>query len=81
MKIAEIRKMSDEELEKYIRQISNDSLCAKCGEYTEPREKYHIYISRYMKGSVQTQRKLCFLCKKCYKKMLSDLEVPDIDWR
>lgn len=80
MKLSEIRKMSDEELEKYIRQISNDSLCHKCGDFTEPIDKYHVYIGRYG-GHGQAQRKLCFLCEDCYKGMIEYLGVPNIDWR
>ena len=81
MKVSELRKMSDKELEEYLQRFMGDNACSKCGEYVEPTEKRHIYIGRYGAGYGQRNRKLCTLCEKRYLDLLNYLDVPDIDWR
>lgn len=79
MKLSELRKMNDKQLEQYIQRISNGNVCNKCGEYVEPRQKRNIYIGIY-NGRCQQQRKLCSLCNDCYISMLDYLGVSDINW-
>lgn len=79
MKISELRKMSDKELEQYIKRISNGNICNKCGEFVSPDEKKNIYINIYGERGTM-QRKLCSLCNDCYVDMLDYLGVSDINW-
>ena len=75
MDLEKIRKMSDEELESYLRALSNKkSTCIKCGKATP---NYTINIQN--KKKIQ-QKKLCSLCNDCYVDLLDYLGACDILW-
>ena len=75
MDLEKIRRMSDEELESYLKTISNKkSVCIKCGQ---ARPNYTINISN--KKKIQ-QKKLCSLCSDCYVDLLDYLGACDIIW-
>jgi hypothetical protein len=75
MDLEKIRKMNDEELESFLRALSNKkNACIKCGK-TNPN--YTMNIQN--KNKIQ-QKKLCSLCNDCYGDLLDYLGVCDILW-
>lgn len=75
MDLEKIRKMNDEELESYLRAISNKkTVCIKCGK---EKPNYAVYIQNKKKNQ---QKKLCMLCDDCYGDLLEQLGVCDILW-
>ena len=75
MDLEKIRSMSDEELESYLKAISNKkSVRIKCGQ---ARPNYTINISNKKK---MQQKKLCSLCNDCYIDLLDYLGTCDIIW-
>lgn len=75
--INKIRNMSDEDLERYLRSLSNKNKkdCYVCGK---TRTNYDIYIKNC---SEFQQKKLCSLCDEHYVELLNHLKINDIDWR
>ena len=74
MKLNDIRKMSDKELNTFINKISanNGRVCCKCGNivYRDNR----ITLNRTIDI---TNKKICCLCKDCYSELLDWLGVND----
>lgn len=77
MDLEKVRNMSDEELTNYLNYLQSKSSknCAKC---YKKETGYSIYIRK--DGNITQTRKLCNICEDCYKKLLNDLSVRDIDW-
>ncbi len=82
MKISEIKKLSDEELTRYINDISQRSsiICSKCGEVLASRERKCLSITINDKG-IQKTKKLCNLCSECYVDLLDYIGISDICWK
>lgn len=74
MKYDEIRNMSDEELAKYLKSLSNRN-CKKC-ICGKPAEK----VIRVENLEWMQTKQLCGLCDSCYHNMLRQLDVYDINW-
>ena len=76
MDLEKIRKMNDEELESYLKNLTkrNNTNCVKCGKVSA---NYTINIQN--KKKIQ-QKKLCSLCNDCYTDLLDYLGVCDILW-
>ena len=76
MNIDKIRSMNDEELRKYLQNLSNRdvSTCAKC---SRPADK----IIRVENRNVGQTKQLCGLCDKHYDEFLGRLGVYDVAWR
>lgn len=84
MNLDEIRNMSDEDLRRFMNDISqrNNTFCSRCGNVVSVQEKRNVNISVYDKNAYgQKARKLCSLCMNCYVDMLDYLGVSDIDWK
>ena len=76
MNIDKIRSMNDEELRRYLPNLSNRdvSTCAKC---SRPADK----IIRVENRNVGQTKQLCGLCDKHYDEFLDQLGVYDVAWR
>ena len=76
MKLNEIRNMSDEELKNYLNNLSGNKLhsCPKCGSLVT-RKSVIIYNKDLL-----SQKKLCYICDKCYLELLNFLNVSDVFW-
>lgn len=76
MDLDKIRKMNDEELEIYLKTLSDrlNSTCGKCG-----KGKGNYVINIKSKREKQ-QKKLCSICDNCYSDLLDYLGVSDILW-
>ena len=76
MNIDKIRSMNDEELRKYLQNLSNRdvSTCTKC---SRPADK----IIRVENRNVGQTKQLCGLCDKHYDELLYQLGVYDVAWR
>lgn len=76
MELERIRKMNDEQLEKYLKSLSSKRLdtCIKCGSLKTDKS-----IMIHNKKSLQ-HKKLCNLCDKCYYELLDYLGVADALW-
>lgn len=75
MNLDKIRKMNDEELSNFLKQLSTRSSknCMKCG-------KPVAFVVKIENQDTFQTRKLCGLCKDCYEKMLKDMGLYDIEW-
>ena len=75
MDFDKIRKMNDEELSEFLKQLSvrNSKFCKKCNKPAD------FYVKIENAKTYQT-RKLCGLCEDCYKDMLDYLQLYDIEW-
>lgn len=75
MDISDIRNMSDNELRRFLNNVSqrNCQVCCKCGKATIKENRIGLYVFRY------ENRKLCTLCNDCYVNLLDYLEISDID--
>lgn len=76
MDLNKIRNMSDEDLELYLKSLSNrkTNSCFKCGK---TNANYTVNILNKKKAQ---QKKLCSLCNDCYSDLLDDLSISDILW-
>lgn len=76
MKLGDIRKLNDKELNSLINKISNNNgrICCKCGELVYKENRITI-----MKNENVITKKLCCVCKNCYSDLLDWLEVKDCD--
>ena len=76
MELDKIRKMSDEELTKFLKQLSsrNTKSCAKCNKPSD-------FIIKIENQDTFQTKKLCGLCEECYEDLLSILGVYDIEWK
>lgn len=81
MNLDSIRNLNDDDLKKFINDLSqrNNMFCAKCGNIINYKNKYNINVGIYNKNG-QKQKKLCCLCKNCYSDLLDYLCVPDVEW-
>jgi hypothetical protein len=81
MDLDTIRNLDDEQLKKFINDLSqrNNVFCAKCGNVINHKTKFNINIGIYNRYG-QKVKKLCSLCDGCYSDLLDYLSVPDIDW-
>ena len=76
MNLDQIRKMSDDELRRFLRQISSKN-ASQCGICQSGSAIYTIYVNNRRLGQ---QKKLCNICENCYKLFLEKLNVSDIMW-
>lgn len=69
-----IRKMSDEELSRFLNNLSKRDVkkCIKCDKRTKKIIKVNYE---------DTTKQLCGLCDNCYNELLEYLNVPDVLWR
>ena len=76
MKLNNIREMSDKELYTFINNISNNNgrICCKCGKIVYKNDR--VTISRTIDIAA---KKVCCLCKSCYKDLLDYLGVNDCE--
>lgn len=83
MNLEKIRNMNDDELRKYINELSkkNNIVCVKCGATTERKDRKNITVSISEKYNYSLRtKKLCSLCNECYAGLLEYLGTEDIDW-
>ena len=75
MKISDIRKMSDKELNSFINKVSNNNgrVCCKCGKIVYKNERVTL-----MKNVDVASKKICCLCKDCYGDLLEYLGINDV---
>lgn len=75
--LEKIRKMSDEDLKKYIDYLQNKAgqVCSKC--YSTD-VKYFVYIKQ--NNQFPSMRKACAICENCYNELMDYLEVKPIEW-
>ena len=72
-----IRNMTDEELARYLKRLSNnrgDRTCSKCGKTAN-------FVVKIENTEAFQTKKLCGLCDKCYQELLNYLELYDIIWK
>ena len=76
MRLDDIRKMSDKELNSFINKISknNGRVCCKCGAIVYRNNRVTL-----MRNIDVTAKKICCLCKDCYSKLLDWLGVNDCE--
>lgn len=75
IKLDKIRNMNDEELKKYLKNLTEKKpICLKCGKL---RPNYTININN---KSAAQHKKLFSLCDKCYSEFLEQMGIQDIDW-
>ena len=81
MNLEKIRKMSDEQLTRFINDISQRSsiICSKCGGIIISKERKCLMISINNKG-IQKTKKLCNLCSDCYIDLLDYIGISDVEW-
>ena len=75
MDLQKIRNMTDEELARYLQNLSkrNCNKCSICGEVCTKVVKIEN------KEEMQTKQ-LCGICDECYEKLLEFLHTTDINW-
>ena len=75
MELNKIRNMSDDELLKFLKQLSNrgTKFCLKCNKPT-------AFVIKIENQDTFQTKKLCGLCEDCYQQLLDTLSVYDIDW-
>lgn len=80
MNINEIRKMTDQQLIKYINRLSSRKtvLCGMCGTPIASNERRAISVGIYNKSVGQKTKQLCNLCNECYATLLDFLSVSDV---
>ena len=76
MRLDDIRKMSDKELNSFINKISknNGRVCCKCGVIV-----YRNNRVTPMRNIDVTAKKICCLCNDCYSELLDWLGVNDCE--
>lgn len=76
MNIDKIRKMNDEELECYLKHLTNRSVneCSRCSKPSSKTVKIEN------KSTFQTKQ-LCGLCEDCYDELIDWLGTSDLNWR
>lgn len=76
MDLQKIRNMSDNELTRYLNNVSqrNAQICCKCGEITCKERRVGIYTYKGYEN-----KKLCTLCRDCYFDLLDYLSISDND--
>lgn len=81
MNLEKIRNMSDEQLTRFINDVSqrNSIICSKCGGIVISKERKCLMISINDKGT-QKSKKLCNLCYECYIDLLDYLGISDVEW-
>ena len=81
MNLKKIRNMSDEQLTRFINDVSqrNSIICSKCGGIIISKERKCLMISINDKGTQKT-KKLCNLCSECYVDLLDYMGISDIEW-
>lgn len=81
MDLEKIRNMSDEQLTRFINDVSqrNSIICSKCGGIVISKERKCLMISINDKGT-QKSKKLCNLCNECYIDLLDYLGISDVEW-
>ena len=75
MKINNIRKMNDKELNSFINNFSNNNgrICCKCGKIVYKNDRVTL-----MRNIDVVSKKICCLCKDCYSDLLDYLEINDV---
>lgn len=81
MNLEKIRNMSDEQLVRFINDVSqrNSIICSKCGGIIISKERKCLMVSINDKG-IQKSKKLCNLCNECYIDLLDYLSISDVEW-
>ena len=75
MDLDKIRKMSDDDLKKWLKQLSKrtSTECVKCGKDIN-------YVVKIENLKTYQTKKLCGLCESCYQDFLESLDVFDVPW-
>ena len=81
MNLEKIRNMPDEQLARFINDVSqrNSIICSKCGGIIISKERKCLMVSINDKG-IQKSKKLCNLCNECYIDLLDYLSISDVEW-
>ena len=75
MDLEKIRSLSDEELRKYITNLSkrNVACCSVCNKVAH-------FVVKITNNETSSTKQLCGLCTDCYKKTLDFLQTTDFNW-
>lgn len=82
MDLNQIRNMNDDELRRFMTNLSqrNNIICSKCGNIIISKDRKTINIGTYDKHMGQKVKKLCSLCNDCYIDLLDYLSISDVNW-
>ena len=82
MDLDTIRNMSDDELKRFLGDLSQTkgSVCVRCNTICFKDNKKVINVGVYNQHIGQRSKKLCVLCNDCYSDLLDYLAVSDVDW-
>ena len=75
MKISEIKKLNDKELEEYLLRLYNTNACYECKEILEPHKKIRILASVTNKYCTSKTRTIGCLCYKCFNNFLENIDT------
>ena len=81
MNLEKIRNMPDEQLARFINDVSqrNSIICSKCGGIIISKERKCLMVSINDKEKKKS-KKLCNLCNECYIDLLDYLSISDVEW-
>lgn len=82
IKLDKIKDMDEKQLNEFLKNYKDGTLCVKCGDTYTKYNKVGISITKQntntnWRSNGQKTKKLCDLCPKCYSELLSFIGVND----